>query len=186
MWSKGTPGLNGGTPDTDALCSDRFGNGAGGALSYVGPCDADGQADPGDADGERMNSVTVWFDGLYGASGGYIDPNGTQGWQNPCVDAAGAEVGCTLDVLCEENADARVAFDFTVMREANQGFFDIAVSFEDVFCSAKVGAPRGAPPPRRHARRDRGRRLRVYLGREPAQHAPRVPTSRSAAMAWRR
>ncbi len=132
VWSRGTPGLNGGTGDGDAVCSDRFGNGAGGDISYVAPCDADG---PG---GQRTNSVTLWFDGLYDDADGYIDPAGFDGWQVPCVDATGVAVGCTLDVLCSENADTPVEFNFTVMRDANQGFFDIAVNFEDIFCSAKV------------------------------------------------
>ena len=136
VWSLGTPGLNGGDPDPDALCSDRYGNGAGGALTYIGSCDADGQLDA-DADGERMNSVTIWFDGLYSTGGAYLDPDGSAGWQNPCA-RGGVEVGCTLDVLCEENADAPVVFDFTVLRDADQGFFDVAVTFEDMFCSAKV------------------------------------------------
>ncbi len=41
-------------------------------------------------------------------------------------------------MTCEENADTRVDFNITLMREANQGFFDIAVTFDDIFCSAKV------------------------------------------------
>ncbi len=131
VWSKGTPGLNGGTPDNDAVCSTQYGNDGGGDITYIGPCDADGP------DGERMNSVTVWFDGLYDDGLAYIDPAGPQGWQNPCVDADGNEVGCTLNVLCEDNADALVEFNFTVMRQANQGFFDVAVNFNDIFCSAK-------------------------------------------------
>jgi len=138
VWSRGTPGLNGGTPDTQALCSNRFGNGVGGDLSYVGPCDADGQEDPSDAGGERTNSVTLWIDGLYDGAGNYMPPNGPNRWFNPCLNGAGQEVGCTLNVLCEENADAKVEFNFTIMRDADQGFFDIAVNFEDMFCSAKV------------------------------------------------
>ncbi len=137
VWSKGTPGLNDGTPDTDAVCSTQYGNDGGGDITYIGTCDADGQDDPSDADGERTNSVTIWFDGIYDDGLAYIDPTGPNGWRNPCVDAEGDEIGCTLNVLCEENADALVEFNFTVMREANQGFFDIAVNFGDIFCSAK-------------------------------------------------
>ncbi len=137
VWAKGTPGLNDGTPDTDAVCSTQYGNDGGGDITYIGTCDADGQADPSDAAGERTNSVTVWFDGIYDDGLAYIDPTGPNGWRNPCVDAEGDEIGCTLNVLCEENADALVEFNFTVMREANQGFFDIAVNFGDIFCSAK-------------------------------------------------
>src|SRR6201999_2048098 len=45
---------------------------------------------------------------------------------------------CAQAATCAENADTPVRFDLTIMRRAQQGFFDIAVSFEDVFCSAKV------------------------------------------------
>lgn len=144
VWTKGQPGHQT-TPNTgaadvpyandpDAVCSSTFGNGGGGDIAYVGPCDADGQEDgyptTGDAAGEKTNSITVWFDGLYDA-GGYINPTGPNGWQNPCPN------GCTLNLLCEENADNLATFNFTVMRDAQQGFFDIAVNFKDIFCSGK-------------------------------------------------
>ncbi len=108
VWSAGTPGLNGGTPDDDALCSDQYGDPNGGGLAYVGPCDASGNEDA-DPERERTNSVTLWFDALYDTSGAYIDPAGPQGWQNPCATPN----GCTIDVLCEANADARARFDLT-------------------------------------------------------------------------
>ena len=130
VWTRGTPGNNGGTPDPGAVCSDLFGDGAG-DVTYIGPCDASGQLDA-DPQGERTNSVTLWFDGLYDDNDAYIPPTGPSGWNDPC------EAGCTLDFLCEENTDARVTFDLTVMRRANQGFFDVAVAFDDVFCSAKL------------------------------------------------
>ena len=44
----------------------------------------------------------------------------------------------TRDVACAPNADVAVAFDMTVVREAQQGFFDVAVTFQDIFCSAKL------------------------------------------------
>ncbi len=53
-------------------------------------------------------------------------------WEDPCGDQ-----GCTLHFDCNENEDTLVEFNFTVMRDAKQGFFDVAVNFEDVFCSAK-------------------------------------------------
>ena len=108
--------------DQGTVCSDDFGNGAGGAITYIGPCDADG------ANGRRTNSVTLWVDGIY-AVGGASDLGG---WQDPCPS------GCTLNVECLENQDSLVEFNLTVMREANQGFFDVAVNFEDIFCSAKA------------------------------------------------
>ncbi len=40
--------------------------------------------------------------------------------------------------MCRENADVPVVFNLTLLRAAKQGFFDVAVNFRDVFCSAKV------------------------------------------------
>ncbi len=162
VWAKGTPGhqlpLSGTdkfkTGDPDAVCSGQYGNARGGDITYIGACDADGQANvttprvgtgwtpenPTDGEGERVNSVTLWFDGLYDVNGNYIVPTGEDGWQDPCPN------GCTLDVLCEENADNLVEFNFTVMRDAQQGFFDIAVNFEDIFCSAKFDSCGGGTP----------------------------------------
>jgi hypothetical protein len=113
--------FNGANVDTTTICSDRFGNAGGGGISYVGPCDAD------DPSGSRVNTVTIWIDGLYG--GANLDLGE---WQDPCPD------GCSIEVLCSENQDTKAEFNLTVMRDADQGFFDIAVSFEDVFCSAKL------------------------------------------------
>jgi hypothetical protein len=45
---------------------------------------------------------------------------------------------CQLERPCVENTDTLVEFNLTVMRDASQGFFDVAVNFEDIFCSAKV------------------------------------------------
>ena len=125
VWARGTPNVS---PDGEAICSDRFGQG--GAITFVGPCDASGQLDA-DPAGERTNSVTLWVDALYD-SDGPIAKNGANGWQDPCPN------GCTLDLLCAENADTLASFDLTILRQANQGFFDVAVTFEDIFCSAKV------------------------------------------------
>ncbi|MCB9734905.1 MAG: hypothetical protein H6745_20145 [Deltaproteobacteria bacterium] len=38
---------------------------------------------------------------------------------------------------CKENGDTFFKFDVALMRPAQQGFFDIAVNFNDIFCSAK-------------------------------------------------
>jgi formylglycine-generating enzyme required for sulfatase activity len=54
-------------------------------------------------------------------------------FQNPTTTAA----PLTRTVTCEENADVFVQFDVALMRPAQQGFFDIAVNFNDIFCSAK-------------------------------------------------
>ncbi len=129
VWAKGTAGLNGGVADAGALCSSSFGNGSGGDLTFVGAC----VASPVDSGQDyRTNSVTLWIDGVYDEVNSYVSPTGANGWKNPCSD------GCTLTAQCRENADTRVEFNLTILREANQGFFDIGVNFEDIFCSAKV------------------------------------------------
>jgi hypothetical protein len=131
IWSRGAPGLNDPAvqADTGALCSSNFGNGPGGDITFVGAC----VATPFDSGQTyRTNSVTLWLDGLYDDAQSYIPPTGAQGWRNPCPD------GCTLTAQCRENSDTLVEFNLTILREANQGFFDIGVNFQDIFCSAKV------------------------------------------------
>jgi hypothetical protein len=134
VWSKGAPTRtrlgqdqtqtraavinppNPGAEDVDTLCSDRFGSGAGGDIAYVGPCDAS----------SAENTVTLWVDGIYGSGGTDIAD-----WRDPCPG------GCSLSFDCVENQDTLVEFNLVVMRDAQQGFFDVAVNFEDIFCSAK-------------------------------------------------
>ena len=118
------------------LTSSRYGDGAGSA-SYVGSCDAEAAV----AD----NEVRVWVVGVYASA--VSDPGE---FASGATSGIGAVVGealpfenptaagpLTREVRCEENADAAVAFDVALMRPAEQGFFDIAISFGDVFCSAK-------------------------------------------------
>ena len=102
------------------LSSDRYGDGVG-ALSYVAPCDA----------GANPHTVELVLEDLRstdGASlaGSYVNP---------------APVGAPLrvpDIVCRENADTPVVINLAIMRDARQGFFDVAVNFEDIFCSAKL------------------------------------------------
>ncbi|PKN56891.1 MAG: hypothetical protein CVU56_13695 [Deltaproteobacteria bacterium HGW-Deltaproteobacteria-14] len=114
------------------VASSGYGDGAGSA-SYVGTCDA--SANP--------NTVRVWVVGVYaapvdavgsfasgasgGASGDAVD------FENPTALATPLER--TVD--CSDNTDVAVQFDVALMRPAEQGFFDIAVNFNDIFCSAK-------------------------------------------------
>lgn len=125
VWSLGDPGDTFAGDDTTTVCSRRYGNGGGGAIAYVGTCDAT-DANPAD-EGTAVNTVTIWVDGIYGADGDDLGD-----WRDPC------EGGCSLRRECAENADTAVDFNLTVMRRAQQGFFDIAVEFQDIFCSAKV------------------------------------------------
>ncbi len=136
VWQKGNP-LVASPADTDTLCSSNFGNGSGGDITFVGTCDAT-KLSP--LDYGRTNAVTLWVDSLHGASGP-ISETGGDGWQNPCPN------GCTLEALCQENADTPVNFNLTILRQANQGFFDIGVNFEDIFCSAKVDCVNAAGEP---------------------------------------
>ncbi len=118
--ARGDPGLRLDEGDSDTLCSTRFGNGAGGDISYVAPCDAQ----------QSAHTVTLWLDGLY--TGTEAAPVLLPDYQDPCP------TGCALQTTCQENADTPVTFNITVMRRAQQGFFDIGVDFDNIFCSAKV------------------------------------------------
>jgi len=102
------------------LTSRQYGDG-GGSLSYVGTCDADA----------GTNSVTLDLTALYAGNG---VPIATETYMNPTP--------LTLDVACAANEDTPVVFDITIARAANQGFFDVAVSFDDIFCSAKLDCVR--------------------------------------------
>jgi len=134
VWRAGDPTLKASDGDTGALCSDLYG--FAGGISYVGTCDASADADVDPATPGVQNTVTLWVDGLY--RGGYgdalipIEDDGVSAWQDPC-----GEHGCVMTFDCVENADTEVHFDLTVMRSAQQGFLDVVVSFDDVFCSAK-------------------------------------------------
>ncbi|PKN54013.1 MAG: hypothetical protein CVU56_28835, partial [Deltaproteobacteria bacterium HGW-Deltaproteobacteria-14] len=115
------------------VTSSAHGDSAGSA-SYVGPCDA--AATP--------NTVRVWVVGVYAGDVGATDagafaagsPTGVVGaaldFQNPTALAP-----LSQQFACSANVDAAVRFDVTLMRPATQGFFDVAVSFNDVFCAAK-------------------------------------------------
>ncbi len=105
----------------DGVCADDYGDGSG-SVTYIGTCDASVP---------NANVVSLVLEDLYEGT----PPTAMlgEGFVNPCP----ADRPCTRSVLCEENADAEVEFNLTVLRDAEQGFFDIAVNFADIFCSAK-------------------------------------------------
>ena len=103
-----------------SLTSGQYGDGAG-SLSYVGPCDAEA----------GTNSVTVTLDALYERNG---VPISEDTYDNP-----GA---LTRNVACVANTDVSVVFDIAIARDAQQGFFDVAVNFDNIFCSAKLDCER--------------------------------------------
>ncbi|MBL8785520.1 MAG: hypothetical protein JNJ59_11500 [Deltaproteobacteria bacterium] len=98
--------------------STDFGNGKG-DIVFIGTCDAS----------SNDNRVELKITSL-SANGRVL---GATEWQNPTANGP-----LVQSFTCVENADAPVTFNVTVMRQANQGFFDIAVTFEDIFCSAKL------------------------------------------------
>lgn len=102
---------------TKDLSSTTYGNGQG-SLSYVGTCDA----------AAAQNTVELTILELRDELGTTITA-----WTNPTLDGP-----LVKSVPCVANADNAVTFNVTVARSAVQGFFDVAVSFSDIFCSAKV------------------------------------------------
>jgi cysteine-rich repeat protein len=128
VWQRGNPNVNRADDfgnfagDADTLCSNLYGSGPGGDIFFVGTCDAT----------YPNHVLRVVVDGLYRPTGGRLpEPDD---WQNPCP----ASSPCEFLAKCNENADTPLLVDLTVLRSANQGFFDIAVRFDEIFCSAKV------------------------------------------------
>jgi len=101
---------------TRAVSSSAYGDGAG-AFSYVGSCDAD----------STPNTVELVIDRVLDAEGGTLDP---ASYHNPTP--------VTRSTPCVANTDTPVTFDITLARRAEQGFFDVAIQFEEIFCSAKL------------------------------------------------
>jgi hypothetical protein len=99
------------------LESTRYGDGRG-ALTYVGPCDASNPA----------HTIELTLDSLWGPSGQLTDFANPAPPGEPVVQPA----------TCVANSDTPVTFNLTIARDARQGFFDIGVTFSDIFCSAKV------------------------------------------------
>jgi hypothetical protein len=102
-----------------AVTSSQFGNSRG-DIAYVAPCDAS----------RSPNTVALEIEALYNGT----EPLPTTAWSNPAP--VGSPVSLTTD--CFENRDTLVEFNLTILRSANQGFFDIAVNFDQIFCSAKL------------------------------------------------
>ena len=95
-------------------------HGAGdGSLSYVGPCDASA----------NDNVLTLTLLDLYEGTSpeALVDP---ATYRNPGPLARA--------FTCLEGADVAVSVDLAIARAAQQGFFDVAVTFDNIFCSAKL------------------------------------------------
>ncbi|TNF28643.1 MAG: hypothetical protein EP329_17435 [Deltaproteobacteria bacterium] len=109
---------------TRTVDADAYGDGAG-SLSYVGTCDAD----------SNPNRIDLVVESL--EAGGVTLVSGVD-WVNPAPP--GNPVSRTAD--CVADQDVAVTFDLSLARAAQQGFFDVALSFSDVFCSAKLDCVR--------------------------------------------
>jgi|GEM_PF-1229443 len=120
------------------LCADDYGDGSG-DVAYVGTCDASA--------GAEQNTVALTLDALY--AGGVELPDGS--YDNPTASGPVTQVA-----TCVADGDVPVSFDLTVMRMATQGFFDVAVSFEDIFCSAKLDCEDSGGNPIRLLSNDEG------------------------------
>ena len=122
------------------ICADQYGD-LDSDITYIGTCDATDT----NLDTVANNTVTVTIEEIW-AGGASQVPDAD--WVNPCsyfadgttqVSPNGDSNGpCKRSFPCVANRDTFVDFNLTIMRSANQGFFDIAVNFEDIFCSAKV------------------------------------------------
>jgi len=117
---------------TRSVSSAAFGDGRGSA-TVVGPCDATGATEEAGAPA----TVELVITGIITTAGALVE--GVD-FMNP----APAGTPLTREASCRANEDARVDFDVTVARRAEQGFLDVAVSFEDVHCSAKLDCVRAA------------------------------------------
>lgn len=130
------------------VCADQYGD-LKSDITYIGTCDASDNDDVAGA----SNTVTITIEDIWA---GAPTPVADSEWQNPCgIRADGSPLSpngdgngpCQLKFDCVENADVLVPFNLTIMRDANQGFFDVAVNFEDVFCSSKVDCKDDAGDP---------------------------------------
>jgi len=112
------------------ICGAQFGHKA--EIFYVGPCDA--TAGP--------HTVTLEVEALcsgHPTCGTFDEATGWSHDDDDYVNPCPAPGGCVrTGVACQQDADTLVTFDLTFLRQANQGFFDVAVNFADLFCSAKL------------------------------------------------
>lgn len=117
---------------SETLCSDGSPGsfGINGELRYVGACDS--------GEGTKLNTVRLTLTDLTVGSTTLLSGGTEQGgFINPCPQSAG-DNGCVIVASCEQAGDTQVSYDLTIVRQAPYGFFDIAVRFDQIACSAKV------------------------------------------------
>jgi|GEM_PF-1120262 len=107
--------LDGGGAWQPVVTIDDLASNPGGGASYVGPCAAGGP------DESRVTVTVQSIDDVNGQPMDIVLP--------PPI---------TERFTCVENADTAVTVDVYVALAASQGFLDLGITFEDLFCSAKV------------------------------------------------
>lgn len=112
-----------------AVSSDEYGTPDGRTL-FVAPCSAGHSPTPGvGAPGTEINTVRIRLLEVRIEGGQRLTPSKGDAIFPPAV---------SRDVLCTENADVRADFLLTIARRAQQGFVDVVVQIQDIFCSTKV------------------------------------------------
>jgi hypothetical protein len=156
IWQRGDPkvtagggdqdpedGLTPNLPDTQTICSDRYGSTISGGITFIGTCDMRGDTNPSKAG--VQNRVRLWVDGLYPgepAEGESLPPE-RNGWNDPCPE------GCATEADCVENADTRVDINLSILRETPSAV--IAATVEIVkyeSCAAVYSSCMGTEPRR--------------------------------------
>ena len=107
------------------VTSAERGDGAGG-VSYLAACDP----------GAALNTVTVTLVSLTDADG---QPIPASTWRNPTP--------VSVDFTCVAGQDAAVDVHLGLIRDAEPGFFDVAVTWGGPVCSARVDCVDGAGAP---------------------------------------
>jgi hypothetical protein len=132
-----------------SVTSTQYGDGKG-DITYIGTCDASVAENwaalslrkiaVGDGAGSYSGAApyagsdNLLDDQNSAASTSPGSGDGDADFVNPCP----YQQPCVAKFRCAENEDTPVTFNITVMRDAQQGFFDLAVDFDDIFCSAKL------------------------------------------------
>ncbi|MFT7583518.1 MAG: hypothetical protein ACI9MR_005205 [Myxococcota bacterium] len=111
------------------ITSGQFGN-ALGDVSYVGPCDASLD----EADSFIYLDVVGLYSGAATCGDTFSIGDDFDSNSLPFNDSMGI---LEAEATCVANADVPINFDVTILRPANHGFFDVAVEFDNIFCSAK-------------------------------------------------
>lgn len=112
-----------------SISSDEYGTPDGRVL-FVAPCSAGNGTNPGmGPPGTEINTVTVRLIEVRAEGGQVFTLTKGDAIFPPAL---------SRDVVCVENQEVRAEFLLTIARRAQQGFVDMVVQIQDVFCSYKL------------------------------------------------